>query len=122
MKAISTLNPLLIPAIMAVIGILILLIFRRSIDKSVFIGTITFLAFYAFTVGIAGWDDLDVQWQLDQFYLNQECGSAVKLIFERELAMSVDARFAVMTNGVIGLVLGLAVYISCQILSVSDQS
>ena len=121
MNPITIPNHLVTPTAIAIIGIILLLIFRRRINNSLFIGTLTFLAFYAFIVGTAVYDDIYSQWHLNQFDLNQDgVFSGDELTPEQDEAMSeltndVGRNFSFITGGIAGFILGLAAYIFSRI-------
>lgn len=116
MNSISTPNHLVIPTLISIVGIILLLIFRRRTNKSIFIGTLTFLVFYALIVGSAAYDDIYSQWLLNKFDLNQDgIFSGSEITSEQELAMSklindVGRNFSFIMGAIAGFILGLAAY------------
>lgn len=116
MNAVTIHIHLAIPTVVAIIGIVCVIIFRRRLSKSVFIGTLTFLVFYGFVVGFATYEDIYSQWQLNQFDLNNDGFFTGKERTAKQKAAMLEVisdtarNFSFITGGIAAFILGLASY------------
>ncbi len=116
MNPVTTPSHLVIPTIIAIVGIIVLLVFRRSINKSVFAGMLTFMTLYVLIVGMAIFDDINSQLHLNNFDLDQDgFFSTEEQTPEQELAMAdlindTGRNFSFITGGIVAFILGVAAY------------
>ena len=116
---------LAIPAIICVVGLVLILIYYKRLfskNKLFWTSLTVFLALYLFIVGSAIYDDIYYQWDLNRYDIDKDGmfgGEEIKPEQEeamRKLTSDTGRNFSFITGFIFALVISIAVYFSGRVI------